>query len=263
MALVLGRRLPIGQSNAHASFDLFSKICTHLCRVESGRSDATGPNLTLRIPGEIVGAMKTKHQYEIRLTGTQTSSLRGHAFALLPHVLVFLYLANALGGRAQENLSEYQVKAAYLFNFLKFVEWPKDAFTDPLAPIVIGVVGKDPFGDALPQVVIGKTVQGRDLVIRIYHAGEDLRGAHILFISSSERKRIPAILSSLRGSCVLTVADTTGFLEAEGMIQFLTENDRVRFAINVDATNQAKLKVSSKLLSLAKVMGGSGKEAGN
>jgi hypothetical protein len=217
----------------------------------------------MRIAGGIFGAMKTKHQYEIRLTGTQTSSLGRHASPLLSCLLIFVFLTHALGGLAQENLSEYQVKAAYLFNFLKFVEWPKDAFTDPLAPIVIGVVGEDPFGNALPQVVIGKTVQGRDLVIRIYHVGEDLRGAHILFISSSERKRIPTILSSLRGSCVLTVADTTGFLEAAGMIQFLTENDRVRFAINVDATNQAKLKVSSKLLSLAKVMGGSGKEAGN
>jgi hypothetical protein len=92
---------------------------------------------------------------------------------------------------AQEALPEYQVKAAYLFNFLKFVEWPEESFADPLAPIVIGVVGEDPFGNALPQVVIGKTVQGRDLVIRIYHAGEDLRGAHILFISASERKNSP------------------------------------------------------------------------
>ncbi len=165
--------------------------------------------------------------------------------------------------RAQDALSEYQVKAAYLFNFLKFVEYPEESFADPLAPIVIGVVGEDPFGDALPQVVTGKTVQGRDLVIRIYHAGEDLRGAHILFISASERKRLPVILSSLRGSSVLTVSDTAGFLDAGGMIQFLNENGRVRFAINVDAASRAKLKMSSKLLSLAKVVGGNGKEGGN
>jgi uncharacterized protein DUF4154 len=143
------------------------------------------------------------------------------------------------------------------------VEYPGESFADPLAPMVIGVVGDDPFGSALPQVVIGKTVQGRDLVVHLYRAGEDLRGAHILFISASEKKRLPMILSALRGSSVLTVGDTAGFLEAGGMIQFLSENDRVRFAINVDAASRARLKLSSKLLSLAKVVGGNSMEIGN
>ena len=183
--------------------------------------------------------------------------------AVLLVVFVSAQFVTAPNVHAQEALPEYQVKAAYLFNFLKFVEYPNESFMDSLAPIVIGVIGDDPFGNALPQVVIGKTVQGRDLVIRVYRIGEDLRGAHILFISASERKRLPMILSSLRGSSVLTVADTEGFLEAGGMIQFLTENGRVRFAINVDATSRAKLKMSSKLLSLAKMVGGNGKEGGN
>jgi hypothetical protein len=174
-------------------------------------------------------------------------------------LILFFFCAPVM---AQEALSEYQVKAAYLFNFLKFVEYPSEAFADPLAPIVVGVVGEDPFGSALPQVVTGKTVAGRDLVIRLYRPGEDLRGAHILFISASERKRLPVILSSLRGSSVLTVSDTVGFLDAGGMIQFLNENDRVRFAINMDSTSRAKLKMSSKLLSLARVLGGTGKEGG-
>jgi hypothetical protein len=178
-------------------------------------------------------------------------------------VLAGLSLAAPWPTAAQEAPPEYPVKAAYLFNFLKFVEWPEDSFTDPLAPIVIGVVGDDPFGNTLPQVVIGKTVQGRDLVIRRYRVNEDMRGAHILFIGASEKKRIPAILSYLRGSSVLTVADTDGFLDAGGMIQFLYEKGRVRFGINMDATGQARLKVSSKLLSLAKVVEGNIKEAGN
>jgi hypothetical protein len=177
--------------------------------------------------------------------------------------LACLLLAAPARLRPQDGLSEYQVKAAYLFNFLKFVEYPEGSFADPLAPIVIGVVGEDPFGNTLPQVVTGKIVQGRDLVIHMYRAGEDLRSAHILFISASERKRLPMILSSLRGSSVLTVADTAGFLDAGGMIQFLNENDRVRFAINVDATSRAKLKMSSKLLILAKVVGGNGKGGGS
>lgn len=184
---------------------------------------------------------------------------------LLAVILVLLASANIVTApniHAQDAPSEYQVKAAYLFNFLKFVEWPENAFQDALAPIVIGVVGDDAFGSALPEVIIGKTVQGRDLVIRRYHTGENLRGASILFISASEKKRLPQILASLHGSSVLTVADMSGFLDEGGMIQFFFEEDRVRFAINVDATSQARLKVSSKLLSLARVVGKTVKEGG-
>ena len=176
--------------------------------------------------------------------------------------LTFLLLAAPIRIQAQSDLTEYQVKSAYLFNFLKFVEFPNESFADPLAPLVIGVVGEDPFGSALSQVVIGKTVQGRDLVIHVYRADEDLRGAHILFINASERKRFPMILSSLRGASVLTVSDAAGFLDAGGMIQFLNENQRVRFAINTDATARAHLKMSSKLLSLARPVGGNGKVGG-
>ena len=194
---------------------------------------------------------------------TMLVSQRMRQTVIILAVLVCAHIVAAPNAHAQDALPEYQVKAAYLFNFLKFVEYPNESFIDPLAPIVIGVIGDDPFGNALPQVVIGKTVQGRDLVIHVYRIGEDLRGAHILFISASERKRLPMILSSLRGSSVLTVADTEGFLEAGGMIQFLSENDRVRFAINVDATSRAKLKMSSKLLSLARAVGANSKETGN
>jgi hypothetical protein len=207
--------------------------------------------------------METKRDCEIMRIETRSPLLRARFIVTFLALVSFIHLVDALQVHGQDALSEYQVKAAYLFNFLKFVEWPEESFADPLAPIVIGVVGEDPFGSALPQVVTGKTVQGRDLVIRIYHAGEDLRGAHILFISASERKRLPTILSSLRGSSVLTVADTSGFLDSGGMIQFLNENGRVRFAINVDATGRARLKMSSKLLTLAKMVGGNGKEGSN
>jgi hypothetical protein len=212
---------------------------------------------------EVLDAMRTGLNRGFMQVFPRPSEGRPRSRTIFAAFLISLLLFMGQEGGAQDALSEYQVKAAYLFNFLKFVDWPEDAFADPLAPIVIGVVGDDPFGNALPQVVIGKTVQGRDLVIRIYRTGEDLRGAHILFISASERKRLPTILSSLRGTSVLTVADTAGFLDAGGMIQFLNENERVRFAINVDATSRAKLKVSSKLLSLAKAVGGNVKETGN
>ena len=202
--------------------------------------------------------MKIKHSCELAdmRAGPISSGIWSRAAILV--AFVSAQFVTAPNVRVQEALTEYQVKAAYLFNFLKFVEYPGESFTDSLAPIVICVVGDDPFGDALPQVVLGKTVQGRDLVNRIYRSSEDLRGAHILFISASERKKLPMILSGLHGSSVLTVSDAAGFLDAGGMIQFLNENDRVRFAINVDATSRAKLKMSSKLLSLAKVVGRNG-----
>jgi hypothetical protein len=207
--------------------------------------------------------MQTNHHSQImnvRTPPVWRRKLRTVAFLAL---LVSTQIATPPEGLAQDSPSVYQVKAAYLFNFVKFVEWPEEAFADPLAPIVIGIVGDDPFGDALPQVVLGKTVQGRDLIIRKYRAGEDLRGSHILFISASEKKRLPQIFSSLHGSCVLTVADIDGFLEEGGMILLFSEGSRVRFAINVDAVNQAKLKVSSKLLSLARGVGRKGKEGGS
>lgn len=206
--------------------------------------------------------MGFKRECEIYSVGTRPSWLRPRFVAALLTLSLTLQMMATLKGQAQVALTEYQVKAAYLFNFLKFVEYPSESFADPLAPIVIGILGDDPFGSALPQVVTGKTVQGRDLVVRSYRAGEDLRGAHILFISASEKKRLPVILTSLHGSSVLTVSDMEGFLDAGGMVQFLNENGRVRFAINVDATGHARLKLSSKLLSLAKVVGGEIKEAG-
>jgi hypothetical protein len=177
--------------------------------------------------------------------------------------MAFAHFIMAAQAGAQVTLSEYQIKAAYVFNFLKFVEWPEDSFADPLAPIVIGIAGEDPFGSALQNVIMGKTVQGRDLVIRKYRAGEDLRSAHILFINVSEKKRIPQLLAGLRGSSVLTVADSGEFLVEGGMIQLYYQDNRIRFAINVDATGRAKLKISSKLLSLAHVVGGSGREGGS
>jgi hypothetical protein len=207
--------------------------------------------------------MDTKSHAETMHVRTRPVWLRLWLLAGILASLAWAHLVTPPKGYAQQSSSEYRVKAAYLFNFLKFVEWPEEAFADPLAPIVIGIVGNNPFGNALPQVVLGKTVQGRDLVIRQYHVGEDLRGSHILFIGASEKKRLPQILSSLRGSSVLTVADMDRFLDAGGMILFSFEGNHVRFTIDVNATNQARLKLSSKLLSVARAAGGNGREGNN
>ena len=155
---------------------------------------------------------------------------------------------------AQQGPTEYQVKAAYLYNFLKFVEWPNDPSKNPHGYWVIGVLGDNPIGDELIQLASDKTVQGHRLQVKKFQTAENARGCHILFISSSEQKHLPSILAALQGSSVLTVADMDNFIESGGMIQFVMDNSRVRLAIDVGATNRARLKVSSKLLSLARTV---------
>lgn len=153
-----------------------------------------------------------------------------------------------------QSLTEYQIKAAYLFNFLKFVEWPDDPGADPHAKWVIGVVGDSPVGQELSRLVEGKNVLGRDLEIKKLLATDNLRGCNILFISESERKHLPSILASLRGSSVMTVADMGKFIDSGGMVQLEVEDARVRVSIDVGATDRAHLKVSSKLLALARAV---------
>jgi YfiR/HmsC-like len=160
---------------------------------------------------------------------------------------------------AQISFAEYQLKVEYLFNFFKFVEFPDELFGDARTPIVIGIVGESPLRPLLEQGAVGRTVHGRDLVIRNYRVGENLRGANILFITASEKKRWPEILAGLKGSNVLTIADVDGFLELGGMIQFVSDNGGARFAINLNATSTTKVKISSKVLTLAHVVGGKAK----
>ena len=149
-------------------------------------------------------------------------------------------------------VGEYQVKAAFVYNFAKFVEWPSRSFPDASAPLRICVFGLDPFGDELRGVANDKVVNGRRL--QVSHAA-DLQAArtcHILFISSSEKGQLKSILQSLRGSDALTVGDTEGFTEQGGMINLVLEKNRVQFEVNRKAAEEAGLKLSSRLLSLAK-----------
>ncbi|OLC94498.1 MAG: hypothetical protein AUH86_14365, partial [Acidobacteria bacterium 13_1_40CM_4_58_4] len=145
-------------------------------------------------------------------------------------------------------------KAAFLFNFTKFVEWPDRSFEDAHAPIVIGIIGDDPFGDSLLRIVAGQKVQGRAIVIIKYRRGDDLRHCHILFISGSERQHSAQILTSVQPASVLTVSDMDGFADAGGMMQFVMQENRVRFVVNLDVATQNKLRVSAKLLALAQVV---------
>jgi len=163
--------------------------------------------------------------------------------------------ADAQSGDADS--SEYLIKAGFIYNFAKFVEWPSAAFSQADSPIVIGVLGTDPFGNVLDRIVEGKKVGPRGFVVRRYKWGKDvkdLKDCKILFVSSSERAHIDEILQSVKGFPILTVGETPGFAERGGVIRFTLEDNRVRFEVNVDAAHQADLNISSRLLTLAKII---------
>ena len=156
---------------------------------------------------------------------------------------------------AQSSASpEYQLKAVFLFNFAQFVEWPASAFPEPDTPLVIGVLGEDPFGSYLDETVRGETVNARPLEVRRYRGGEEITTCHILFVSRREEARLQGILDSLRGRSVLTVSDADRFATRGGMIRFVSDRSRIRLRINLEATRAADLTLSSKLLRPAQIV---------
>ena len=146
---------------------------------------------------------------------------------------------------------EYEVKAAFLYNFAKFVEWPQGAFADADSPLIIGVLGDDPFGEVLDRTVAGKLVQGRPLRVQRWKRLVEMRNCHILFISTSEQGSMLSILDKIRPTPVLTVSDSGDFDERGGIVGFIMVDNKVRFEINNRRAQDAGLKISSRLLMLA------------
>jgi hypothetical protein len=154
-------------------------------------------------------------------------------------------------------LDEYQVKAAYLFNFARFVDWPPSAGSR--GPIVIGVLGMDPFGDSIERVVRGRTVKGRSVSVRRFRSVRELEQAHILYIAASEWTRIKDVLAQIDGTPVLAVSDVPGFLKVGGGIAFVMVNGRVRFDINLSAISNVNLTMDSQLLQVARTVESAGR----
>jgi YfiR/HmsC-like len=151
--------------------------------------------------------------------------------------------------------SEYEVKAAFIYNFAKYVSWPEASTSEKKKPFVIGVIGKDPFGQALDAAMRGRSVEGRAVFVERYGKVEEVADCDILFISSSEKNNLHRILEALHKAPVLTVGDMDQFAERGGMINLTTEEKRVRFEINVEAAERAGLKPGSQLLRLARIVG--------
>jgi hypothetical protein len=149
---------------------------------------------------------------------------------------------------------EVRVKAAFLYNFAKFVHWPTDAFDRAGAPLIIAVVGEDPFGPVLERTLEGKRVGRRKVLIRRYPEAENIGFCHVLFISQSESARLEAILERMKDISVLTVGDSPGYLDRGVVVNMVLVSGKVRFEINTDAAEHNNLRISSKLLSLARNM---------
>ena len=148
---------------------------------------------------------------------------------------------------------EYLIKAAYLLNFAKFVKWPEAVFPNNHTPLIICILGNDPFEDAI-KTIQGKKVQGRDLVIKYSSKIENIKQVHILFVSRSEKKNLQQIFSVIRGKNILTVSDIEKFAERGGIINFYTEKTMVRLQVNLKSTKAADLQISSKLLRIAEII---------
>lgn len=150
--------------------------------------------------------------------------------------------------------SEYLIKAGFIYNFAKLMEWPAQAFSQPTSPIVIGVLGTDPFQGMLDDVLRGKQVNGREFVVKHLKWGDDLRSCNILFVSSSEKVHVDEMFHLIKGLPILTIGDTPGFAERGGIINFVVEDNKVRFEVNVKAARQANISISSRLLALARIV---------
>jgi hypothetical protein len=153
---------------------------------------------------------------------------------------------------AQERPTEYQVKAVFLEKFGQFVEWPDHAFAGVGSPLVIGVFGENPFRDALENLAAKDTLNRRAIVVRQIKSPSDLKGCHVVFSPASVKAREPEVLAEVHGLGILTVGETDNFIQNGGMITFVVEDSRIRFEINDAAARCAGLKISSKLLALAR-----------
>lgn len=167
-------------------------------------------------------------------------------------VAALLALTTSLG--IAREVSEIDLKTVFLLRFGSFAEWPQEHPVGAAEPFVIGILGSDPFGGRLDRAVQGETIDGHPIHVQRFRHLSEVRDCSILFISSSEANQLPAILAALRGRPVLTVSDIEGFAQAGGMVQFYTQQNRVRLRVNLDAVRDTRLTISSKLLRAAEIV---------
>jgi YfiR/HmsC-like len=173
-------------------------------------------------------------------------------------IAVSLCLSLAMGANAQSSdspeSSEYLIKAGFIYNFAQLVQWPATAFSQEDSPIVIGILGTDPFGAIIDRVIENKKLAGRTLVVKRLKRGAAVKDCNILFVSSSEAAHLDEVIQSTKGMPILTIGETPGFAVRGGIINLTLEGNRVRFEVNIEAAKQANLNISSRLLALARIV---------
>jgi len=169
-------------------------------------------------------------------------------------VTLLVLAAAPMSGAQGSEPGEYELKAAFLFNFAKFVDWPADTFRNPRSPFLICILGKDPFGQAIDDTLRGKALGSHPVSVARAKDTSEARRCQIVFVSAAESRNVRAILGGLQGSKALVVGESEGFAEAGGMIQFTLEENHVRFLINPEAGEREGLRFSSKLLALATIV---------
>jgi hypothetical protein len=152
-----------------------------------------------------------------------------------------------------DSVSVSALKAAFLLNFAKFSEWPADALA-PGQRLAMCVVGDAAIADALSQTIKGHPIDGHELDVTILKSDAATTGCHLLYVSVSELKRSSAMLMSLKGAAMFTVSDADTFAQSGGVAQLIVEGDHMRFAINLEAAQRVRIRISSKLLALAKIV---------
>jgi hypothetical protein len=172
-------------------------------------------------------------------------------FFALPLALALVLASVSPAGAAPP--VEYSLKAVFLYNFVRFVDWPESVFTSPEDPFVIGIVGQDPFGSLLYEAIAGETYHGRPITIAHFAGPREIGHCHLLFIPHENRARVDEILAKVRDQNVLTVGESETFLDHGGMIALTTEQSRVHVRINAAALRNTALGVSSRLLQVAQI----------
>ncbi|MCP3960585.1 MAG: YfiR family protein [bacterium] len=168
-------------------------------------------------------------------------------------VLAVVLTATVVGQPQQPRMEEYDLKAIFISNFLKYVEWPEEAFEDAESPLVVGIQGSDPFGPRLDELVTRlQPIIGRRVVTAAYEPGEPVAEFHVLFVPESERKEVKRMLGGACGQPILTVGEQRGFAEDGGVINFVTDRNRIRFEINLRCAEAGGLELSAQLLKLAR-----------
>lgn len=194
----------------------------------------------------------SKNQREPNQESVGLSRAATRWFAIL-FGLTILCLSTGIG-KGAEALKEYELKAAFLYNFTKFVEWPTNHFPNAQAPLVVAVAGQSPCTAELEKIARERKVNGRALIIKMVKTPEAAKDAHVLFLPASEDSRLKEWLAGVQGAGVLSIGESESFARQSGIINFVLEGEKIRFDLNIDQAEAAGLKVSAQLQKLARTV---------